>query len=38
MDIDLTPMVQALAALALVAMTAAPPHLAPLLRRYLRIY
>ena len=37
MDIDLTPLVQALAALALAAMTAATPYLAPLLRRYLHI-
>ena len=38
MDIDLTPLVQALAALALAAMTAAAtPYLAPLLRRYLHI-
>lgn len=37
MDIDLTPLVQALAALALAAMTAATPYLVPLLRRYLHI-
>ena len=37
MDIDLTPLVQALAALALTAMTAAIPYLVPLLRRYLHI-
>jgi hypothetical protein len=37
MDIDLTPLVQALAALALAAVTAATPCLAPLLRRYLHI-
>ena len=37
MDIDLTPLVQALAALALAAMIAAVPYLAPLLRRYLHI-
>ena len=37
MDIDLTPLVQALAALALTAMTAATPYLVPLLRRYLHI-
>jgi len=37
MGIDLTPLVQALAALALAAMTAATPYLVPLLRRYLHI-
>jgi hypothetical protein len=37
MDIDLTPLVQALAALALAALIAAVPYLAPLLRRYLHI-
>jgi hypothetical protein len=37
MSIDLTPLVQALAALALAAMTAATPYLAPLLGRYLHI-
>jgi hypothetical protein len=37
MGIDLTPLVQALAALALAAMIAATPYLAPLLRRYLHI-
>src|SRR5262249_32774434 len=37
MDIDLAPLVQALAALALAALTAATPYLAPLLRRYLNI-
>ena len=37
MSIDLAPLVQALAALALAAMTAAAPYLAPLLRRYLNI-
>jgi len=37
MSIDLTPLVQALAALALAAISAATPCLAPLLRRYLRI-
>jgi hypothetical protein len=37
MDIDLTPLVQALAALALAAMSALTPYLAPLLRRYLHI-
>jgi hypothetical protein len=37
MDIDLAPLVQALAALALAAMIAAVPYLAPLLRRYLHI-
>jgi hypothetical protein len=37
MDIDLTPLVQALDALALSAMIAAVPYLAPLLRRYLHI-
>ena len=37
MNIDLTPLVQALAALALAAMTAATPYLAPLLRRYLHL-
>jgi hypothetical protein len=37
MDIDLTPLVQALAALALAAITAVTPYLAPLLRRYLHI-
>jgi hypothetical protein len=35
--IDLTPLVQALAALALAAATAATPYLAPLLSRYLHI-
>jgi hypothetical protein len=37
MGIDLTPLVQALAALALAAITAATPYLAPLLARYLHI-
>ena len=37
MIINLTPLVQALAALALAAMTAAIPYLAPLLSRYLHI-
>jgi hypothetical protein len=37
MDIDLTPLVQALAALALATMSALTPYLAPLLRRYLHI-
>ena len=37
MIIDLAPLVQALAALALAAITAATPYLAPLLRRYLNI-
>jgi len=37
MIIDLTPLVQALAALALAAITAATPYLAPLLWRYLHI-
>jgi hypothetical protein len=37
MSIDLTPLVQALAALALTALLAATPYLVPLLRRYLKI-
>ncbi|MGC1411849.1 MAG: hypothetical protein WA864_23220 [Acetobacteraceae bacterium] len=37
MSIDLTPLVQALAALALAAMSGATPYLTPLLRRYLHI-
>ena len=37
MNIDLTPMVQALAALVLAAIAAATPYFAPLLRRYLHI-
>jgi hypothetical protein len=37
MDIDLTPLVQALAALALAAISASTPYLVPLLRRYLQI-
>jgi hypothetical protein len=37
MSIDLTPLVQALAALALAAITSATPYLAPILRRYLHI-
>ena len=37
MLIDLAPLVQALTALALAAITAATPYLAPLLRRYLNI-
>jgi hypothetical protein len=37
MNVDLTPLVQALAALALAALTAATPYLAPVLRRYLHI-
>jgi hypothetical protein len=37
MNIDLAPLVQALAALAMAAATAATPYLAPLLRRYLNI-
>jgi len=37
MDIDLTPLVQALAALALAAICGATPYLAPLLGRYLHI-
>jgi hypothetical protein len=37
MSIDLTPLVQALAALALSAIISATPYLAPLLRRYLGI-
>jgi hypothetical protein len=37
MGIDLTPLVQALAALALAATSAATPYLAPLLRDYLHI-
>ena len=37
MIIDLTPLVQALAALTLAALSAAIPYLAPLLRRYLHI-
>ncbi len=37
MAIDLTPLVQALGALALGAITAATPFLAPLLRRYLHV-
>ena len=35
--VDLTPLVQALAALALAAVSAATPFIAPLLRRYLHI-
>ena len=38
MGIDLTPLVQALAALALAAISAATPYLVPLLRHYLRIH
>lgn len=38
MGIDLTPLVQALAALALAAISAATPYLAPLLSHYLRIH
>lgn len=37
MSVDLTPLVQALAALALAALSAMTPYLAPLLRRYLHI-
>jgi hypothetical protein len=37
MNIDLTPLVQALAALALATVSGAAPYLAALLRRYLRI-
>jgi hypothetical protein len=37
MSIDLTPLVQALAALALTALVSATPYLVPLLRRYLNI-
>jgi hypothetical protein len=37
MSVDLTPLVQALAALALAAITSATPYLAPVLRRYLHI-
>jgi hypothetical protein len=37
MTIDLTPLVQVLAALALAALSAAIPYLTPLLRRYLNI-
>jgi hypothetical protein len=37
MGIDLSPLVQALAALALAAISAATPYLGPLLRRYLHI-
>jgi hypothetical protein len=37
MMIDLTPLVQALAALALAALSAATPYLAPMLRRYLHV-
>jgi hypothetical protein len=37
MGIDLTPLVQVLAALALAAASAATPYLAPLLRRFLHI-
>jgi hypothetical protein len=37
MSIDLTPLVQALAALALTAIVSATPYLVPLLRRYLNI-
>ena len=37
MNIDLTPMVQVLAALAMAAITSATPYLVPLLRRYLHI-
>jgi hypothetical protein len=36
MPLDLAPLVQALAALALAAITGAAPYLAPLLRRYIR--
>jgi hypothetical protein len=35
--IDLTPLVQALAALALAALSGATPYLAPMLRRYLHL-
>jgi hypothetical protein len=35
--IDLTPLVQALAALALAALSGAMPYLAPMLRRYLHV-
>ena len=37
MIIDLTPLVQVLAALALAALSAATPYLAPLLRQYLHV-
>jgi hypothetical protein len=37
MILDLTPLVQALAALALAGISAATPYLAPLLRRYLHV-
>ena len=37
MALDLTPLVQALAALALAALTGATPYLAPILRRYLHV-
>ncbi len=37
MSVDLTPLVQALASLALAALAATMPYLAPLLRRYLHI-
>jgi hypothetical protein len=37
MIIDLTPLVQALAALALAALSAATPYFVPLLRRYLHL-
>ena len=37
MGLDLTPLVQALAALAFAALTGATPYLAPTLRRYLNV-
>jgi hypothetical protein len=37
MTLDLAPLVQALAALALAAITGATPYLAPMLRRYLHV-
>jgi hypothetical protein len=37
MIVDLTPLVQALAALALATLTGATPYLAPMLRKYLHI-
>jgi len=37
MSVDLTPLVQALAALALAALFAMTPYLAPILRRYLHV-
>ena len=37
MSVDLTPLVQALAALALAALSALTPYFAPMLRRYLHV-